>query len=73
MAEKHISKGWAKLLTLVALNGGESEWYATLRAASEGVGAQPIAKDLGIELRGEVWGDAPAALGIIKRKGLGKT
>ena len=30
-------------------------------------------KDLGYILQGEVWGDAPAALGIINRHGLGKT
>ena len=28
---------------------------------------------MGIELRGEFWGDAPAALGIITRQWLGKT
>lgn len=32
-----------------------------------------IATDLGIRMGGEVWGDASAALGIIKRRGLGQT
>ena len=73
MIGKHWLKGRAKTQTLVALSSGESELYATLRAASEGLGAQSISKDLGIDLRGEVWGDASAALGIIKRRGLGKT
>ena len=55
------------------MSSGESELYAALRAASEGLGTQSIAKDLGIELRGEVWGDVSAAIGIIKGRGLGKT
>ena len=29
--------------------------------------------DMGYKVAGEVWGDASAALGIIHRKGLGKT
>merc|ERR1711884_807467 len=73
MMGKHLIKGWAKTQTLIALSSGESELYATLRAASEGLGMQSVAQDLGIELQGEVWGDASAALGIVKRRGLGKT
>ena len=73
MIGSHLLKGWAKTQTLVALSSGESGLYATLRAASEGLGLLAVAKDLGITLRGEVWGDASAALGIIKRRGLGKT
>ena len=30
-------------------------------------------KDLGWRMNGEVWGDANAAMGIMNRKGLGKT
>ena len=73
MLGSHVLKGWAKTQSLIALSSGESELYATLRAASEGLGIQSIAKDIGIDLRGEVWADASAALGIIKRRGLGKT
>ena len=73
MMGNHLIKGWAKTQTLVALSSGESELCATLRAASEGLGLQSIAQDLGIDLQGEVWGDASAALGIIKRRGIGKT
>ena len=38
-----------------------------------GLGAFPILNDYGISLRGQVSGDASAALGIISRKGLGRT
>ena len=73
MIGSHLLKGWSKTQTLIALSSGESELYATLKAASEGLGIISVAKDLGWKLDGEVWGDASAALGIIKRRGLGKT
>ena len=73
MIGSHLLKVWAKTQSLIALSSGESELYATLGAASEGLGLIAIAKDLGITMRGEVWGDASAALGIIKRRGLGTT
>ena len=52
---------------------GESELYATLKAAVETLGMISVMKDLGWDVTGEVWGDASAALGIINRRGLGKT
>ena len=51
MMGSHILKGWSKTQSLIALSSGESELYATLRAASEGLGIQSIAKDVGIDLR----------------------
>ena len=66
-------KGWSKTPCLIALSSGESELYATLKAASEGLGLLSIANNIGLKFAGEVWGDASAALGVIHRKGLGKT
>ena len=34
---------------------------------------ESIAKDVNLRMDGGVWGDASAALGIINRKGIGKT
>ena len=70
---KHVVKFWSKTQSLIVLSSGESELYATLRAAVETLGLIAMARDLGIELTGEVWGDARAALGLIHRKGLGLT
>ena len=42
MAGKHLLKGRSKTQSLVALNSGESELYATLKAASEGLGLQLV-------------------------------
>ena len=69
---KHTLKGWSKTQTLIALSSGESELYAALKASSEALGLAALLKDLGYIVKGEVWGDASAALGIIHRRGLGK-
>ena len=66
-------KGWSKTQSLVALSSGESELYATLKAAAETLGLISMMRDLGWKVSGEIWGDASAALGIINRRGLGKT
>ena len=69
---KHIVKGWSKTQSLVALSSGESELYATLKAAAETLGMLSLLKDLGWRVTGEIWGDASTALGIINRRGLCK-
>ena len=70
---KHTIKGWSKTQSLIALSSGESELYATLKAAAETLGMLSMLKDLGWKLGGEIWSDANAAIGIIQRNGLGKT
>ena len=73
MIGAHSIKSWSRTQSLIALSSGESELYASLKAAAETLGVLSMAKDFNWRLRGEVWGDASAALGIIHRKGLGKT
>lgn len=69
----HLVKGWSKTQSLIAFSSAESELYASLRTSSETLGVIAMAKDMGYQLRGQVLGYASAALGIIHRKGLGKT
>ena len=69
----HTLKSWSRTQAFIALSSGESEFYAALKASAEALGMIALMKDLGQHLSGEVWGDAGAALGIIHRKGLGKT
>ena len=73
MLGAHTLKGWSKTQALIALSSGESELYAALKASAETLGLVALLKDLGYGVSGEVWGDASAALGIINRRGLGKT
>ena len=73
MLRTHIIKGWSKTQSLAALSSGELELYATLKVAAGGLGITAMLSDLGVHAKGEIWGDATAALGIINRNGLGKT
>ena len=73
MIGSHNIKSWSRTQALVALSSGESELYASLKAAAEALGILSMAMDFEWRMKGEVHGDASAALGIIHRKGLGKT
>ena len=69
---RHTLKGWSKIQALIALSPGESELYAGLKASAEALGMMALLQDCGYEVKGEIWDDASAALGIINRRGLGK-
>ena len=73
MLGTHTIKGWSETQLLIALSSAESELYATLKVAAEGLGITAILSDLGVKVDGELWGDASAALGIINRTGSGQT
>ena len=73
MHGKHTLKTWSKTQSLLALSSGESEFYAALKASAEGLGVISLMKDFHYQVKGEVMGDASAALGIINRRGLGRT
>ena len=66
-------KTWSKTQGLIALSSGESEFYAALKASAEGLGLIAMLRDFGVHVNGKVLGDASAALGIIHRRGLGRT
>ena len=66
-------KSWSKTQALIAFSSGESEFYATLKASAETLGIISMLADFGLDMAGDIWGDAQAALGISNRNGLGKT
>ena len=65
MIGTHNIKSWSRTQSLIALSSGESELYASLKAAAETLGILSMGKDFKWDLVGEVHGDASAALGII--------
>ena len=73
MIGTHNVKSWSRTQSLIALSSGESELYSALKAAAETLGMLSMAKDFAWKMKGELWGDASAALGIINRRGLCKT
>ena len=65
-------KRWSKTQTTIALSSGEAELHGIASGIAHGLGMQSLARDLGFELKIRVHSDATAALGICRRRGLGK-
>eukprot|EP00971_Amphidinium_carterae_P332262 6466334-Amphidinium_carterae.1 len=57
----------------ICLSSGESEFYACLKAASVGLGAQAMLEDFGQPKKLVLRTDSTAAIGILQRRGLGRT
>ena len=68
----HILKSYSCTQSNIALSSAEAELYATVTAASEGLGLSSMARDFGLEIRATIHVDASAAIGIAELKGLGK-
>ena len=69
----HPIKMWSRTQALVSLSSAEAELYAAIKACSETLGFLPLLQDYQVHAVGKVMSDASAALGIIKRQGLGRT
>ena len=69
---EHTIKSYNKQQKVVALSSAEAELYAMVAASAETLGIIAYAKDLGMKLSGEIYGDSNAALGIAQRMGFGK-
>ena len=65
-------KHWSKTQTTIALSSGEAELIGIGAGCAQGLGIQSLAADMGWTLKLNVHSDATAALGIAKRRGLGK-
>ena len=68
----HCVKHWAKTQPTIALSSGEAELSGIGSGIAQALGIQSIARDLGLDLKIKVHTDATAAIGIARRRGLGK-
>ena len=68
----HLVKHWSTTQATVALSSAEAELTGICKEASQGLGLQSLARDLGIDLQLKIMTDATAAIGICRRRGLGK-
>ena len=57
--------------SLIALSSADAELYAMVSAASEGLGSQAMALDVGKQMGVDLFVDASAAIGVAQRTGLG--
>ena len=72
MIGSHLIKTYAKTLAVLALSSGEAELMSLVKASAEGMGVQAICRDFQENVSIEVQSDASAAIGMVRRKGLGK-
>ena len=65
-------KHWSSTQTTVALSSAEAELSGICKSAMQGLGLQALCLDLGIPTTITLRTDAAAAIGICRRRGLGK-
>ena len=73
MMGSHLLKSWASTQPVIALSSGEAELYALVRTAAQAKGMASLLMDYNMSTTVTVHTDSTAAIGIVHRKGLGKT
>ena len=68
----HLLKHWSVTQKTVTLSSGEAELGGVVKAATEGIGLQSLARDLGLDYPLQLYADSSAAIGICRRSGVGK-
>ena len=68
----HLIKHWSTTQTTVALSSAEAELTGICKGSARGLGLQALGQDLGLGWTLRVATDAAAAVGICRRRGLGK-
>ena len=68
----HNVKHWSKTQSTVCLSSGEAELRGIGDGLAQALGLQSIAKDLGIHWTIDLFSDATAAIGIARRRGMGR-
>ena len=65
-------KHWSKTQSTIALSSGEAELGGIAYGMAQAIGLQSMCRDSGMELKIRIHSDATAAIGIAKRRGLGR-
>ena len=68
----HLIKHYSRTQKVVTLSSAEAELGGVVHGASEGLGSQSIALDLGIVADLLLLADSSAAIGICQRSGIGR-
>ena len=68
----HLLKHWSSTQKFVTLSSAEAELGGIVRCATESIGIQSLAIDLGIRVEILLFADAAAAIGICQRTGVGR-
>ena len=68
----HCLKVWTKKQQVVSLSTSDSELFAAVKAASEGLGVRSLAKDLEIVCKLNVHLDASATMCLVNPREIGQ-
>ena len=68
----HCVKHWSVTQSTLSLSSGESELHGISEVISAGLGMKSLIQDLGFKVRVRVHSDACAAIGMARRRGLGR-
>ena len=68
----HTIKTWSSTQTIVALSSAEAELTGLSKGGMHGVGLQSLCRDLGLDLKPRLHSDSTAAIGVCRRRGLGR-
>ena len=69
----NLVESWSSSQPVVALSSGEAELYAFIKTATQAKGLCSLLGDFGQIFQTTVHTDSTAAMGIVHRKGLGRT
>ena len=72
MLGSHTVRHWSKTQSTIALSSGEAELSGIGSGIAEALGFQSLARDMGWAFSLTVHSDATAAIGIGRRRGMGK-
>ena len=72
MMAGHTLRHWSVTQPTIALSSGEAELVGIVRGDSQSLGFQAMASDLGFPVTLHLKTDASAAVGICRRRGLGR-
>ena len=67
-----VIKSWSKTQATIALSSGEAELAAVVKGAAEGLGLKAVLADFGVNVNLHMFSDATAAIGMVRREGLGR-
>ena len=72
MMGKHLVKHVSVTQTVVSLSSEEAELHGIAKAGATALGIQAVGRDLGLLFNIHIFSDSSAAIGIVKRRGLGR-
>ena len=69
----HVINTWSTTQSTIALPSGEAELYAITKAACQCMGMASMGLDFGYRLIAGIMTDSSAAMGMVHRRGVGRT